>query len=448
MDTLDLLIQNATCLLWLDGKMQQIQTNVGIKQGKISWIRNNSPAAKRVLNAKGLHLLPGVIDSQVHFREPGMTQKEDLETGTKAAVLGGVTTIFEMPNTVPATTTKELFLEKLNRSKGRCWTNYAFYIGGSPENIDELANLETLPGCCGIKVFMGSSTGSLLVEDDPTLEKIFRSGRRRITLHSEDEFRLRERKHFALESNDVKMHPVWRDPETALRSTQRLLALSKKTNRPVHILHISTEEEMQLLLLEKEKKWGRITVEVLPNHLTLSAPDCYKRLGTLAQQNPPIRDQRHQDALWQALNSGVVDVIGSDHAPHTLAEKSRPYPESPSGTPGVQTLVPIMLNHVSQNRLTIEKLTELICESPRHIFGCFSKGRIELGLDADFTLVDLKMQKTIENSWMASRSSWSPFDGMKVKGWPLYTIVGGNIVVAEEKLIGSPIGQPVDFQVL
>ena len=443
-----MLIQNATCLLWLDGKMQQIQTNVGIKQGKISWIRNNSPAAKRVLNAKGLHLLPGVIDSQVHFREPGMTQKEDLETGTKAAVLGGVTTIFEMPNTVPATTTKELFLEKLNRSKGRCWTNYAFYIGGSPENIDELANLETLPGCCGIKVFMGSSTGSLLVEDDPTLEKIFRSGRRRITLHSEDEFRLRERKHFALESNDVKMHPVWRDPETALRSTQRLLALSKKTNRPVHILHISTEEEMQLLLLEKEKKWGRITVEVLPNHLTLSAPDCYKRLGTLAQQNPPIRDQRHQDALWQALNSGVVDVIGSDHAPHTLAEKSRPYPESPSGTPGVQTLVPIMLNHVSQNRLTIEKLTELICESPRHIFGCFSKGRIELGLDADFTLVDLKMQKTIENSWMASRSSWSPFDGMKVKGWPLYTIVGGNIVVAEEKLIGSPIGQPVDFQVL
>lgn len=417
--------------------------HVGVAaDGKIQEISGGAPlSGETVLDLHGLTLLPGVIDSQVHMREPGMTHKEDLESGTRAAALGGVTSVFEMPNTIPATTTRELFFDKLERAKNRAWTNHGFFIGGSPENIDQLPALESLPGCPGIKVFMGSSTGTLLVEDDSTLEKIFASGRRRVILHSEDEFRLRERKHIAVDSKDVRNHHVWRDAETAISSTRRLLALARKTGRPVHVLHITTGDEMELLAKAKDIA----SVEVLPQHLTLSAPDCYERLGTLAQQNPPIREKHHQDALWRAVQTGVVDILGSDHAPHTLEEKSKTYPNTPSGVPGVQTLLPLMLNHVHEGRLSLQRLLELVCENPRWVFGCKTKGRIELGFDADFTVVDLRRTETITNKWIASKCGWTPFDGMKVRGWPMMTIVGGNIVMRDSEILGTPIGQPVQF---
>lgn len=437
----DLVLEDATIATFSHKGYIHESANVGIQDGKIAEVSNQRLAGKESISLRGLHLLPGVIDSQVHFREPGMTQKEDLETGTRSAALGGVTAVFEMPNTVPATTTRELLEEKFRRADGRCWVDHAFYIGGSPENISQLAELERMSGCPGIKIFMGSSTGTLLVEDDATLEKIFLSGRRRVILHSEDEYRLRERKYLAVESGHVRAHYQWRDVESAVSSTRRLLHLAEKTLRPVHVLHVSTAEEMDLLSHHKHLA----TVEVLPQHLTLSAPDCYERLGTLAQQNPPIRELRHQEALWKALQKGTVDVIGSDHAPHTLEEKGKPYPATPSGVPGVQTLVPLMLNHVHNGKLTLQRFIELVCENPRWVFGCKSRGRIEVGLEANFTVVDLKRHETISNSWIASKVGWTPFDGMKVTGWPVGTMVGGNFVMRDSQMIGKPLGQAVQF---
>ena len=458
MTSLDLIIKNALVLLAEDTKstrkgeskpgytIREVQTHVGVKDGKIRYIGNDNIPANQIIDAKGLHLLPGVIDSQVHMREPGMIHKEDLGTGTQAAALGGITSVFEMPNTNPATTTAELHADKMRRAREKAWVNFAFFVGASHENVEALAELEKIPSGPGIKIFMGSSTGSLLVEDDPTLERIFRSGFRRLIFHAEDEERLRERKHIAIDSKDVRNHPIWRDELTALRATQRLIALAEKTKRPAHVLHVTTAEEMELLKKTKGKVGSLVSVEVLPQHLTLAAPECYERLGTLAQQNPPIRDQRHQDALWKAVLDGTVDVLGSDHAPHTLEEKKREYPSSPSGVPGVQTILPIMLNHVHQGRLPLSRLVELMCENPRHVFGCKSKGRIAMGLDADFTLVDLKKTRTIENKWIVSRCGWTPFDGMKITGWPVATILGGTPVMQDNQLLGTAKGQAVEFQ--
>lgn len=440
----DLLIQGGTCLLPHpsdSGLIEQV-ADIAILDGKIEKIREsiNEPA-KKIINARGLHVLPGVIDSQVHFREPGLTHKEDLETGTRAAILGGVTSIFEMPNTNPSTSTKEAFEDKLQRAANRAHCNYAFFVGAGHDNVANMASLELLPHCSGIKIFMGSSTGNLLVEDDATLEKILAQGKRRVIVHSEDEMRLRERKHIATDMADVHYHPVWRDVETAVNSTTRLLRIARKTGRRIHVLHVSTGEEMDILKDAKDIA----TVEVLPQHLTLYAPDCYDKLGTYAQQNPPIREKRHLDRIWKALQDGTVDIIGSDHAPHTREEKDRPYPASPSGVPGVQTLIPIMLNHVNDGRLTLKKLVELMTENPCRVFGVQNKGRLRQGYDGDITIVDLKKTKTIDNSWIASRCGWTPFHGMSVTGWMTHTIVGGKLVMENDEVVLPSQGQPVNF---
>lgn len=456
MNNLDIIIKNGTLVITEDSSkkiansfsqclFKEVKAHVGIREGKIKYIGSENIPANQIIDAKGLHILPGIIDSQVHFREPGMIHKEDLSTGTQAAAMGGVTSIFEMPNTIPPTTTAELFQDKLNRAQKKAWVNYAFYVGASHENVESLKDLELMPHCSGIKIFVGSSTGSLLVEDDPTLEKIFRNGRRRIIVHSEDETRLKERKHIAIESKDVKNHPVWRDETSALISTQRLLTICEKTQRPLHVLHVTSAAEMELLS-KKQKTLGELlTVEVLPQHLLLFAPECYERLGSFAQQNPPIREKHHQEALWKGLTDGTVTVLGSDHAPHTLDEKKKEYPSSPSGMPGVQTMLPIMLNFVNQQRLSLFRLVELLCENPRKVFGCRTKGRIALDFDADLTLIDLKKTKTIETRMMKSRCGWTPFDGMRVTGWPKMTIVGGIPVMQEDQLLGLASGKPVDF---
>ena len=393
------------------------------------------------LEVSGLHVLPGVIDSQVHFREPGLTHKENFEAGTRGAVLGGVTGIFEMPNTQPLTLNTEDFQAKLDMARGRAWCHYAFYIGGSAANVEQLRQLEMLPGCAGIKVFMGSSFGNLLTHDDDVLERILRQGRRRLAVHAEDEMRLRQRKVLVEASQDPCLHPVWRDVESALSATRRIVALANRVRRRLHLLHVSTEEEMAFLAQHK----ARVTVEVTPHHLTLQAPDCYRRLGSLAQMNPPVRDRRHQEALWHAIRQGVVDVIGSDHAPHTLAEKARPYTESPSGMTGVQTLLPIMLDHVRAGRLTLQRLVDLTSAGPARIFGLEGKGRVAVGYDADLSIVDLCAHRTIENRWIASVSGWTPYHGQRVCGWPIHTVVGGQVVVRDESLAGTPAGRPFAF---
>lgn len=448
----DLIIKGGTCLLShpSDQSLIEQKVDIAISGGQIVKIRDliNEPAA-RIIDAKGLHVLPGIIDSQVHFREPGLTHKEDLESGTRAAILGGVTSIFEMPNTQPATTTKELFADKLQRAQGRAHANYGFFIGASHDNVDEIGNLEKMPHCSGVKIFMGSSTGNLLVEDDASLERILSQGHRRVIVHSEDEMRLRERKHIATEQADVHYHPVWRDVETAVQSTTRLLRLAQKTGRRIHVLHVSTGEEMDLLKEAKMADFGKdggVSVEVLPQHLTLYAPDCYDRLGTYAQQNPPIREKRHLDRIWKAVLDGTVDVIGSDHAPHTREEKDRPYPNSPSGVPGVQTLVPLMLNHIHEGRISLHKFVELMTINPCKVFGIKNKGRLRQGYDADLTLVDLKKSKIIDNSWIASRCGWTPYHGMSVTGWMTHTIVSGHLVMENDEVLMSPQGKPVNFE--
>lgn len=394
------------------------------------------------LDARGLHVLPGVIDTQVHFREPGLTHKETLEAGTRGAVLGGVTAVFEMPNTNPLTLSAADLQAKLDAIRNRAWCDHAFYVGGSAVNADQLEALENLPGCAGVKVFMGSSFGDLLADDEAVLRRILRHGRRRLAVHAEDEARLRERRTIAEASGDVRQHPVWRDKTSALMATERIVRLAEEAGRRLHVLHVSTAEEIAFLVRHKR----RVSIEVTPHHLTLRAPECYERLGSLAQMNPPVREQRHQDALWQAIRDGAVDVLGSDHAPHTLEEKARPYPQSPSGMTGVQTLLPIMLNHVHAGRLSLLRLVDLTSAGPARVFGIEGKGRIALGYDADLTLVDLATRRILRNDWIASVSGWTPYDGLAVTGWPIHTIVRGHVVVRDEALAGAPAqGLPLRF---
>lgn len=418
------------------------ETSIAVQDGKIVALGSHAHLhAKEVFDAKGLHILPGVIDSQVHFREPGLTHKEDLESGTRGAVLGGVTSVFEMPNTKPATTTQELFAAKLAAAQNRVWSDISFFIGATPENIENLKSLERHPNCCAIKIFMGSSTGSLLIEEEENLRKILASGIRRVAVHAEDEARLKDRRVLVEGKNDPRLHPYWRDEQTALIATKRLVRVARATHRKIHVLHVTTAEEMEFLRTNKDIA----TVETTPQHLTLAAPDCYERLGTLAQMNPPIREARHRDSLWRAVADGTVDVIGSDHAPHTLEEKSKEYPQTPSGMTGVQTLLPLMLNHMNLGRLSLQRLVEICCRNPARLYNAIGKGEIRTGFDADFTIVDLNKEVTISNRWIASRSGWTPFDGMKVRGWPVATIVRGTLVMREGQLLGTPIGKPILF---
>lgn len=435
----DRILASGTCVT----PSGRVLADIGIRDGRIAAIGalHACTAAERI-HVPGLHVLPGVIDSQVHFREPGLTHKEDLESGTRGAALGGVTAIFEMPNTKPATTTREALEEKLTLARGRTWVDHAFFVGAAAENASELGALERIPGCAGVKVFLGSSTGSLLVDDPQVLREVLKHGTRRVAIHAEHEARLLARKYLVeIEGAHPRLHPIWRDEESARLATESVLALAREAGRALHILHVTTEDELPLLAAARDVA----TVEVTPQHLTLSAPECYDRLGTYAQMNPPIRAEHHRLALWRAVNDGLVDVIGSDHAPHTHEEKAKPYPSSPSGLPGVQTLVPIMLDHVHAGRLTLERFVDLTSAGPARVYDVAGKGRIALGYDADLTIVDLNAKRTLSNDIIASRCGYTPFDGMQVTGFPMLTIVRGHVVMREGQLLGAPIGAPVRF---
>lgn len=435
----DLLLKNGIAVL----TGMTVPADIGVKDGKIVAIGalGNADAAQ-VIDCKGLHILPGIIDSQVHFREPGADHKEVLESGLRAAAMGGVTSVFEMPNTNPLTTNPDAVADKLARAAKNPWVNYSFYLGGTAQNAPHLGEWEKTKGTCGIKIFMGASTGDLLSATDEEVEAVLANGRRVVAVHAEDEMMMNENKKTILkDSHDVTLHPVWRSAESCLSATQRLIRLARKHMRRVHVLHITTAEEMEFLAQNKDIA----TVEVLANHLTLYAPDCYQTMGSKAQQNPPIREKHHQDALWAAIANGTVDILASDHAPHTLEEKAKEYPASPSGTPGVQTILPVMLNHVKNGKLTLEKLVELMCYGPQRVHGVVGKGRIARGYDADFTIVDLNKTVTITNAQQQSRAGWTPFDGMSVTGWPIYTIVNGHIVMHADELISKDAGRSLQF---
>ena len=417
-----------------------IQADIGVRGGRIVAIGAAGDAGETI-DCSGLDILPGVIDTQVHFREPGLVHKEDLESGSRAAVLGGVTAVFEMPNTKPNTDSAESIQDKLTRAHHRMWCDHAFYVGATNHNAAALAELERLPGTAGVKIFMGASTGDLLVSEDSSLAEVLASGHRRVAIHAEDEARMNARAGERV-AGDASSHPVWRDDESALLATKRILKLARDAGRRIHVLHVTTPAELELLGQHKDIA----TCEVTPQHLTLAGEEAYPRLGTLAQMNPPIRSGAHRDGLWHWLQQGVPDILGSDHAPHTLEEKGKAYPDSPSGMPGVQTMLPLMLNHVAEGRTTLARVIDLTSSGPQRVFGIIGKGRIAIGYDADFSIVDLKARWTIEESWLASRSGWSPFTGMTLTGKPIGTIVRGQRVMWDAGLANAALGEPIRFE--
>ena len=433
---LDLIIKNGKC--YIDGELKNV--DVAIKDGKIHQIGKISEKAKEEINAKGQTVLPGCIDTQTHFREPGSTDTEDLHSGSRAAISGGITSVFEMPNTNPPTSNKTEFQRKLDLAKNRMYCNYAFYFGATADNAKDLASLKNLVGCCGIKLFAGSSTGNLLVAAEEDIDKVFQNSSKVVAVHSEDEEILKMRKKLIKDGN-VRSHPIWRNEEVAMSSTRRIVKIAKRFNKKAHILHITTKEEVDFLSQNK----GNITFEITPQHLTIYAPDCYDKLGTYAQMNPPIRDKSHYDRLWYAVRNNYNDTIGSDHAPHLRINKDKKYPNSPSGMPGVQTLLPVMLDHVNNNRLRLEQLMKLICENPVKIFGIKNKGFLKENYDADITIVDLNKSINIDNDDIQSKCGWSPFNGQSFKGSPVATIINGKIKMLNGKILGEPEGLPLDF---
>ncbi len=433
---LDLIIKNGSCYINKDLKEQDIS----IKDGKIVEIGKINKESKEIFDAKDLTVLPGCIDTQTHFREPGSTDTEDLHTGSRAAIVGGITSVFEMPNTNPPTSTKAEFQKKLDLAKNRMYCNYAFYFGATADNASELADLINLEGCCGIKLFAGSSTGNLLVAEEEDIEKVFQSSSKVVAVHSEDEAILNKNKKL-IKDGDVHTHPIWRSEESAISSTRRIVRIAERYKKKAHILHVTTKQEVDFLSQHK----GKITFEITPQHLTIFAPDCYDRLGTYAQMNPPLRDKSHYDRLWYGVKNNFNDTIGSDHAPHLKKNKEKKYPNSPSGMPGVQTLVPVMLNHVNDGKLSLEQFINFVCENPVKIFGIKDKGFIKVGFDADFTIVDMNKKILIKNENIESKCGWSPFNGFEFKGTPVATIVEGKIKMKKGKIIGNPEGKALIF---
>ena len=434
-DNYSLIIKNGSC--YIEGKFQRV--DIALSGNKIKKIGKIDLNSSKVLDVSGKIVLPGVIDTQVHFREPGKNNAENLETGSRAAVAGGVTSVFEMPNTNPPTSTFKEFNNKLNAAKGRMFCNYAFYFGATPDNMKELAAVNTLKGCCGVKLFAGSSTGNLLVSQEKDIEKVISNSSKIISVHSEDENILLSRKKF-IKEGDVSSHPVWRNEECALESTKRVVRIAQKYKKKIHILHISTKEEIDFFADKKEN----VTFEITPQHLTLFAPNCYEKLKTFSQMNPPLRSKDHYDRLWDAVKESLVSTIGSDHAPHTKEDKNKKYPLSPSGMPGVQTLLPVMLDHVNKGKLKLEQLIKLVCENPSDLFGIKNKGYIKENYDADLTIVDMNKEVVIKDNWIESKCRWTPFNNYKVKGFPVATIVNGETVMENGK-INKLNGKPLVF---
>jgi len=435
-DNFSLIIKNGSC--YIDGKLTK--TDIGLSGGKIKKIGKIELNSSKVYDATDKIVLPGIIDTQVHFREPGSTDAEDLESGSRAAVLGGVTSLFEMPNTNPPTANLIEFEKKLKAAKNRMHSNYAFYFGATPYNTDQLADLKNVEGCCGVKLFAGSSTGNLLVDKEADIEKVISSSNRIVSIHSEDEDIIKLRKKF-IKKGDVHSHPEWRNVECAMSSTRRVVKIAEKYNKKIHVLHVTTKDEVDFLAMHKKN----VTFETTPQHLTLYAPDCYDKLGTYAQMNPPLRTKEHYDRLWVAIKNNIVDVLGSDHAPHLKENKDKEYPDTPSGMPGVQTIFPVMLDHVNNEKLSLEQLVSLMCENPCRIFGIKNKGYIIEGFDADLTIADMNKEVVIKDEMIASKCGWTPFNNYKVKGFPVSTIVNGNLVMSEGKIVLESKGQPLKF---
>ena len=436
---IDLIIRNAQIAL-SDGAT--IDSDIGCDKGVITEIRDTiKSSAAEEIDAAGLLLLPGVIDPQVHFREPGGTNKEDIGSGSRAAVAGGVTSFLEMPNCNPLTIDQDQLDWKIARAQKTSAANFGFFIGATGKNIKEINSVNP---ACGIKVFMGASTGDLLVDSQEELEAIFSTGERLIAVHAEDETRIKNRTQTILNESDnldYSLHSTIRDPETALIATQRAVELSIKYGRRLHILHMSTAEEVEFF---RKHKPSQITCEVIPNHLFLDTDD-YSTHGARVQMNPPIRKPGNSDVLWEGLNEGIIDIIATDHAPHLLADKTLPYPNSPSGMPGVETSLPLMLTAMADGKCDLAQILSWMCSGPAKLYGIKNKGIIDEGYDADLTIVDLDQKRPVLDKNMFTKVGWSAYSGRDLVGWPQYTIVGGKIVFEHGKIRPNIYGKPLAF---
>lgn len=395
--------------------------------------------ADEVVSAQGLHLIPGVVDDQVHFREPGLTHKEDLFTASRACAKGGVTTYLEMPNTIPNCITQELLNAKLDLAAEKSVVNYGFYIGATPNNVADLAHALRTPG---IKIFIGSSTGDLLVDEQAALERIFAETTLPICAHCEDETTVRRNAARFADSTDVADHSRIRDHEAAIIATRRATELAVRHQHRFHVLHVSTADEVELLRDPNLRPW--VTAEACPHHLLFNVDD-YPRHGSLVQMNPSIKTAADNAALWQGLIDGEIQVIATDHAPHTLEEKQKPFPKSPSGLPAVENSLALMLNQVHLGRITLEQVVQWMCDAPARVWDMVGKGRIAEGYDADLVLVDLQKSETIENATQLTKSGWSPWAGETLTGWAVRTWVGGQEVFRDGKVNDNVRGAEVQF---
>lgn len=418
--------------------------DVEVRAGKIVEISpeisspSQTESTSLEIDGEGLTLLPGVIDPQVHFREPGLEHKEDLSTATMACAKGGVTSFLEMPNTRPLTITQAALDDKLNRAAAKCLVNYGFFIGATADNSPDL--LAANP-TCGIKIFMGSMRGNLLVDTEEKLEPIFAKGKRLIAVHAENQARIDRRREEFAGITDPAIHSTIQDNEAALLATKLALKMSKKYQRRLHILHTSTGEEAELL---REEKPSWVTAEVTPQHLLLNT-SAYEKIGSFAQMNPPLKSERDNQVLWQALLDGVIDFIATDHAPHTLEEKAKVYPNTPSGMPGVETSLPLMLTQAMEGRCTVSQVVNWMSAAVARGYKIPNKGAIAPGYDADLVLVDLQNYRPVLREELLTKCGWSPFEGWNLTGWPVVTIVGGQVVYNKGELNKEVRGKALSF---
>ncbi len=417
----------------------RVEGDIQIVDGKITAVGQVGDDRGDVIDATGLMVMPGAVDPQVHFRDPGLTHKEDLETGARACAAGGITSFLEMPNTRPTTTTYEAMAAKKARAAEVCVVNYNFFVGATADNLDVLNGVQNV---CGIKIFMGASTGDLLVSDPEDLDRIFARGRRLIAVHAEDEARLKERKVAFADRTDPTAHPEIRDVTSAVLASTLALDLSEKYDRRLHILHLSTGDEVQLLR-DRGKGGGRVTTETLPQYLLLHGPEAYEALGTKAQMNPPIRTKDHQEALWKGLHDGTIDCIATDHAPHTLDEKALPFGRAPSGIPGVETSLAVMLDAAHRGLCSVEQIVQWMSAVPARIYGMAGKGQLAVGMDGDLALVDLKKTEKVGARGYFTKVGWNPFDGQTITGWPVMTVVHGRVAFRDNEIQPGVRGQEI-----
>jgi len=439
------LIKNA--FLVNEGKTSQ--HDLRIQDGKILTIAKKLLPLENeeVIDATGKYLLPGLIDDQVHFREPGLTHKACIKTESRAAVAGGITSFIEMPNTVPQTTTVEKFDEKLAIAKENSLANYSFMFGGTNDNFDEIQRLDTSK-VAGLKLFLGSSTGNMLVDDEATLRKIFSSTDLVISVHCEDEPTVKANlaAHIAEYGEDIPIakHPIIRSHEACYISSSKAIALAKETGARLHVFHLSTAIETELFDNTIPLKDKKITAEVCVHHLWFSADD-YAEKGTLIKWNPAVKNAADRSALWAALNDDRIDVLATDHAPHTLAEKSNVYTKAPSGGPLVQHALLALLTAAKKGKITLEKLVEKACHNPAILFQVAKRGYLREGYCADLVLVDLDRTTTVTKEGLLYQCGWSPFEGTTFDAVIDRTWVNGKTVYANGKIIEVEAAQQLTF---